>query len=493
MRKWLPLAAVCLGSFMLIVDTTVVTVALPEIGTGLDASLSSLQWVMNIYTLVLAALTLSAGSVGDLFGRRRVYLLSLALFAGASLLCALAPDPEVLVAARGLQGVGGAALFVTGMALLGTTYEGRDRGAAMGVWSAVIGVAAAAGPVLGGLLTQSMGWRAVFYVNLPISLVTMALTKVCFTESRQPGGARVDFPGIITFALACGALTYGLIRAGEGSWTSAFTLGLFALAILSAVLFVVVEQRHPSPMLDVSLMRDPSFLAIMLSTIASAWGFSSLVFTSLWLQSVVGLTPVEAGLALLPPAAATFAASTLTGKRLHDVSPRVTITAALVLIGVGCAVNGLLIDGGSSWPTALPGLLVLGAGVGVGMPATASAVFASVPPQQAGMGSGAMATFRQLGQALGVAVLGLVFAHVVRGDLNGEVDDPAAAENALSSGRSTTLDVLHDAGAHGLSSVYLASAGLALMAALGTAVFVRRGAQAVLPHAPAGKEAAEAH
>lgn len=492
MRKWLPLVAVCLGSFMLIVDTTVVTVALPEIGTGLDASLSSLQWVMNIYTLVLAALTLSAGSVGDLFGRRRVYLLSLAVFAGASLLCALSPGPEMLIAARGLQGVGGAAMFVTSMALLGTTYEGRDRGAAMGVWSAVVGVAAAVGPIFGGLLTQSMSWRAVFFVNIPISLVTMLLTKVCFTESRQPGGARVDFPGIITFALACGALTYGLIRAGEDSWTSVLTLGLFALAVLSAVLFVVVEQRRPSPMLDISLMRNASFLAIMLSTVASAWGFSSLVFTSLWLQSVVGLTPIKAGLALLPLAAATFAASTLTGKRLHDVSPRVTITAALILIGAGCAVNGFVIDGDSSWVAALPGLLVIGVGVGVGMPATGSAVFASVPPQRAGMGSGAMATFRQLGQALGVAVLGLVFADVVRADLDGRVDDPAAAENALTSGRSTTLEVLHDAGAHGLTSVYLASAGLALVAAVGTAVFVRRRPQPVPPHAPAGREAAGA-
>ncbi len=444
MRKWLPLVAVCLGSFMLIVDTTVVTVALPEIGTGLDASLSSLQWVMNIYTLVLAALTLSAGSVGDLLGRRKVYLLSLAVFAGSSLLCAVAPGAGVLIAARGLQGIGGAAMFVTSMALLGTTYEGKDRGVAMGVWSSVIGVAAAVGPVFGGLLTESMSWRAIFYVNIPICLVTMVLTKICFTESRQSANARIDFPGIITFAITSGTLTYGLIRAGEDGWTSGLTLGLFALALLGAVLFVLAERRHPSPMLDLSLMRDASFLAIMLSTIASAWGFSSLVFTSLWLQSVVGLTPIKAGLALLPLAAATFLASTLTGKCLHEVSPRVTITAALVLVGVGCAINGLVIDGDSSWTAALPGLLVIGAGVGVGMPATASAVFASVPPQRAGMGSGAMATFRQLGQALGVAVLGLVFAHVIREDLDGKVADAASAENTLTSGRPTTLGVLHE-------------------------------------------------
>ncbi|GAA3082090.1 hypothetical protein GCM10020000_80050 [Streptomyces olivoverticillatus] len=230
MRKWLPLAAVCLGSFMLIVDTTVVTVALPEIGTDLHASLSSLQWVMNVYTLVLAALTLSAGCVGDLLGRRKVYLLSLAVFGGSSLLCAVAPDLGLLIAARGLQGVGGAAMFVASMALLGTTYDGKDRGTAMGVWSAVIGAAAAVGPIFGGLLTQAMSWRAIFYVNIPISLLTILLTKACFEESRPLEGARVDLAGILTFALSCGSLTYALIRAGDDGWSSPSVLGLFALA-----------------------------------------------------------------------------------------------------------------------------------------------------------------------------------------------------------------------------------------------------------------------
>lgn len=491
MRKWLPLAAVCLGSFMLIVDTTVVTVALPEIGTDLHASLSSLQWVMNVYTLVLAALTLSAGCVGDLLGRRKVYLLSLAVFGGSSLLCAVAPDLGLLIAARGLQGVGGAAMFVASMALLGTTYDGKDRGTAMGVWSAVIGAAAAVGPIFGGLLTQAMSWRAIFYVNIPISLLTILLTKACFEESRPLEGARVDLAGILTFALSCGSLTYALIRAGDDGWSSPSVLGLFALAGLGVALFVVAEQRHPNPMLDLSLMRNASFLAVMLSTVASAWGFSSLVFTSLWLQSVVGLTPIKAGLALMPLAVTTFVTSTLSGKRLHDVSPRATITVALVLIGAGCAINGLVIDGNSSWVATVPGLIVIGAGVGIGVPATGVAVFASVPPQRAGMGSGAMATFRQLGQALGVAVLGVVFADVIRGDLSGKVDDPASAESALTSGRRTTLGVLHDAGAHGLTAVYLASAALALLTALGTAAFMRKRTEG--PPDAAAKEPTEAY
>ncbi|MER7770513.1 DHA2 family efflux MFS transporter permease subunit [Kitasatospora sp. NPDC096140] len=491
MRKWLPLVAVSLGSFMLIVDTTVVTIALPDIGTDLNASLSSLQWVMNIYTLVLAALTLSAGSVGDLLGQRKVYLLSLAIFGGSSLLCAVAPNLGLLITARGLQGVGGAAMFVTSMALLGTTYEGKDRGTAMGVWSAVIGAAAAVGPIFGGLLTQSMSWRAIFYVNIPISLVTILMTRAGFTESKKPKGARIDAPGLLSFALASGALTYALILAGEKGWTAPSVIGLLAVAALGVAFFVVAEQRHPNPMLDLALMRNGSFLAIMLSTVASAWGFASLVFTSLWLQSVVGLSPVKAGLALVPLAATTFVVSTLSGKRLHGVSSRVTITLSLVLIGVGCALNGLVVDGRSSWAAVLPGLVVIGSGVGIGVPATGAAVFAAVPPQRAGMGSGAMATFRQLGQALGVAVLGVVFVDTIRSYLHGRVDAPDAAEAALTSGQRTTLPVLHDAGAHGLTTVYFFAAGLALATAVLTVTLIRnRGTDA--PRVPA-REPAEAH
>ncbi|MEV5505676.1 MFS transporter [Streptomyces orinoci] len=434
MRKWWPLAAVCLGSFMLITDTTVVTVALPDMARDLNASLSGLQWVMNIYTLVLAALTLSAGSLGDLFGRRRVYLLSLCLFGAASLLCALAPGAGLLIAARGLQGVGGSAVFVTGMAVLGGMYQDRARATALGVWSAVVGAAAAAGPVLGGLLTQALGWQAVFYINVPLTVLTVVLTAVSVEEAGQRERASVDLPGILSFGLCSGALTFALIKAGADGWTAPATLVPAALSALALLVFLGVERRRARPMLDLALFRNGSFLAVMFGTITSAWAFACLVYTSLWLQSALRLGPIRAGLAMLPLAAATFVTSTLTGKRLHGTAPRLVLTVAFALTGAGCAVNGLLLQASSHWTALLPGLLLMGTGVGLGMPATTAAALAAVPVTRAGMASGALATFRQLGQALGVAVLGLFFA-----------------------GR---------AGAAGLSRVYLVTAGLVLLSAL---------------------------
>lgn len=481
MRKWWPLVAVCLGSFMLITDTTVVTVALPDMAEDLGASLSGLQWVMNIYTLVLAALTLSTGSFGDLFGRRRVYVIALALFGGASLVCALAPDPGLLIAARGVQGIGGSAMFVTGMAIVGGSYEGRARAGAIGVWSAVGGAAGATGPLLGGLLTQSLGWQAIFAVNVPLAAVTLVLTLRYVKESKQPERATVDLPGMLAFGIGSGALTFALIKAGDDGWTASTTLGLLALAALALIAFVAAELRAPHPMLDLALFRDASFLAVMFGTIATAWGFACLIYASLWLQSVAGLSPLKTGLAMIPLAATTFVTSMVSGKRLHRVSPRLAIATAFALIGIGCALNGLLVDGDSGWAALLPGLVLTGAGVGVGMPATGSAVLASVPVERVGMASGTMATFRQLGQALGVAVLGLLFTHTLRSSLTGRVADADAAVNALSSGRKTSVRVLQDAGADGLSAVYLVSAALALSAAVLAVALVRRPAPAPAP------------
>ncbi|MFI9722828.1 MFS transporter [Streptomyces sp. NPDC052396] len=446
MRKWWPLVAVCLGSFMLITDTTVVTVALPDMARDLGASLSGLQWVMNIYTLALAALTLGAGSLGDLFGRRRILLLALSLFGVASLLCALAPDPGLLIAARGLQGVGGSAVFVTGMAVLGGMYRERDRATAIGVWSAVVGAAAAAGPVLGGLLTQALGWQAIFFVNVPLTVLTAVLTALFIEDSERPGHPSVDLPGILSFGVCSGSLTFALIKAGEDGWTAPSAQAPSALAALALPVFITVERRRTRPMLDLTLFGDSSFLAVMFGTLASAWAFACLVFTSLWLQSALRLGPVRAGLAMVPLAVTVFAVSTLSGKRLHRVAPRSALTVACALTGAGCIVNALLLPGSSHWTALVPGLVLMGAGVGLGMPAGTAAVLAAVPAARAGMASGALATFRQLGQALGVAVLGLVFTHGLH---SAGFQDRRATAAAL-------------------SSVYWVTAGLVLLAAVFT-------------------------
>ncbi|GIJ44293.1 MFS transporter [Virgisporangium aliadipatigenens] len=415
MRKWWPLVAVCLGAFMLLVDVTIVTVALPDMAGDLKASFSELQWVMDVYALALAALLLGAGSLADLLGRRRVYVAGLLFFALASLACGLAPNAATLIAARAAQGLGGAAMFATTMALLNSTYRGRDRGMAFGVWGAVNGAAAAAGPILGGLLTEHLDWRAIFLVNLPVSVITVVLTLAVVAESRRADGARPDPWGMLFFTAAAGALTYGLIEAGDRGFTAGRTLLAFAVAACASVAFVVVENRRPQPMLDLALFRRPSFVAVMLAgALLMASAFAILAYTSVWLQQVLGLGPVRAGAALVPMAAAAFVSSGLSGRFLANVAPRLPIGVGLLLVAAGSAAQAVLDASSDAWAV-LPGLVVGGIGVGVSIPVLSSAVMASVPAERGGMAAGALNTFRQLGYALGVAVLGLVFRDGVEG------------------------------------------------------------------------------
>ncbi|MGI5335938.1 MFS transporter [Streptomyces sp. CA-181903] len=409
MRKWWPLVAVCLGTFVFLLDTTVLTVALPDIGNDLSAPLSALQWVVTIYPLVLAVSLLTVGASADRHGARAVYLAGLAVFGVASLACGLAPTTGVLIAARAVQGIGGAAMAVTTLALTGAVYRGPDLGRAMGVFGAVTGLAAATGPMVGGVLTQYLGWRAVFFLNIPLVAVTVALSlRVLAAVGRPDTGSRVDLPGTITFAVCAGSLTYALTRAGATGWSSPAVLGLLLLAALAFAAFVRVELRRATPLLDVRLFTRASFSAVMTCVIASTAAFAALVYTSLWLQSGLGLGPVRAGLALMPLALTSFVTSLLGGRRLHGKPPRVVLSAGLLLNGAGCALQaGLHAD--SSAASLAAGLAVTGIGVGLMGPVMGTAVLAAFPPERSGMAAGTMTTFRQLGQTLWVAAFGVLF------------------------------------------------------------------------------------
>jgi EmrB/QacA subfamily drug resistance transporter len=467
MRKWLPLVAVCLGTFMLLIDVTIVNVALPQLAGDLETPFSSLQWVVDGYALALAAVLLGAGSLADISGRKRLYLGGLAVFALASLACGLAPNADALVAARVVQGIGGAAMFATTIALLNIAYRGRDLGTAFGIWGAVSGAAAATGPIAGGLLTEHLSWRWIFFVNLPISLLAIGLTIAVVTDAA-PRPGRVDLPGVVTFTLAAASATYGFIRAGEASWSDSRTLLALAVAAVALVVFVAVERRAEHPMIDLALLRTPSFAGTLLGAgLLSVAAFAYLVYTSLWVQFVLGLSPVQAGLVFLPLSGAAFVTAAVAGRMLHGASPRWTIGGGLALIGVGALLQSGL-DASSTWRALLPGLFVAGIGAGVATPSLASAAMAAVPPQLGGMAAGAVNTLRQLGFAFGIALLGAAFS--ARAGFS--LDDPGVPDPA--------------AFASGLSAVNLAAGVTGLVGAAVVVATVRRAAPAgERPAAPA--------
>jgi len=345
MRKWWPLVAICAGACMLLVDVTIVNVALPDMARQLHTTFSDLQWVIDLYALVLGALVLTVGAVADRFGRRRLYLIGLALFAAASLTCGLAPNVGLLIAARGVQGVGAAAMFATTMALISNTYTGRERGMAFGIWGAVNGAASAVGPIIGGLLTANFGWRWIFLVNLPVSVVAVALTLKVVTESRDPHPRRIDVPGMVSFTVAAAALTYALIR---GAWASTETIVLIAVAAAGLAAFVVAERRSAAPMLDLELLRNPTFTAMLLAgALLSAAAWAGMTYQSLWLQSVLGLSAIKAGLVMLPAAAAAFLVSGQVGRFLHRTSPRWMVGTGLLVIGIGALVQAVIRENSS--------------------------------------------------------------------------------------------------------------------------------------------------
>ncbi|MGO4457131.1 MFS transporter [Streptomyces sp. M-16] len=480
MRKWLPLTAVCLGAFMLLVDVTIVTVALPDMAEDMNTGFAGLQWVMDVYALALAALLLGAGSLADRMGRRRVYLGGLAVFAAASLACGLATGPGALIAFRAVQGLGGAAMFATTMALLSSAYQGRDRGIAFGVWGAVNGAAAAAGPIVGGLLTEHFGWRWIFFINLPFCALAVYVTVKAVAESRNPRATGLDLPGMAAFTAGAGALTYALIRVGENGWTSAATLGLLGLAAVAFTAFVLVELRSAKPMLDLSLFRSPNFVAVMTGgMLLSGAAFSYLMYVSLWLQSAEGMGPVQAGLVLVPMSLAAFVVSAVAGRLLHAAPPRLTIAGGLLLIGAGALLQAWMTDAGDGWTALVPGLALTGIGVGMATPQLAAVAMASVAPARAGMAGGALNTSRQLGNALGIAVLGAVF-HA--GLVSGLGDRPRATADVLASGGAGRLlaeapDAAHwveAAFASGLRETFLASGVMGLAGALAVALLIRR-------------------
>jgi EmrB/QacA subfamily drug resistance transporter len=409
--KWWTLGAVCTATFMLLLDITVVNVALPDIARSLDASFTDLQWVVDAYALSLASFMLSAGSVGDLLGRRRIFVAGLAVFSVASLLCGLAGSPTVLNLARALQGLGGAAMFSMSLALIAQEFHGRDRGTAFGLWGATIGAAVAIGPVVGGILTDTFGWEYIFFVNLPIGAAAIFVALTRLGESRDPEGARIDWAGLVTFSAALFLLVFALVRGNAEGWTSTLILGFLIGSVVLLTAFVVVEQRQERPMLDLGLFRKPAFAGASVVAFAlSASMFAMFLYITLYIQNSLGYEPLDAGLRFIPLTLVSFFVAPISGQLSARIPVRFLLGTGLTLVGIGLLLmGGLTADSG--WTHLLAGFLIAGIGVGMANPVIASTAVGVVPPQRSGMGAGISNTFRQVGIATGIAGLGALFQH----------------------------------------------------------------------------------
>jgi EmrB/QacA subfamily drug resistance transporter len=412
-RRWLTLAVVCTATFMLLLDITIVNIALPDIRRDLGASFTELQWVIDAYALSLAALMLTAGSLADLVGRRRVFAVGLALFTVASLLCGLASTPLLLDLARALQGVGGAAMFATSLALIAQTFHGADRAVAFGIWGATVGAAVAIGPLVGGALTETLGWESIFFVNVPIGIAAIAIALRVLVESRDPHARGVDWAGVFSFSAALFLLVFALVRGNAEGWGSPLIVSMLAGAAVLLAVFLAVERGQERPMLDLKLFRKPAFAGASIAAFAlSASMFSMFLYLTLYLQNTLGMEPLEAGLRFLPITVVSFFAAAASGRLAAVVPFRVLFGAGLLLVGVGLLLmGGLTAD--SEWTALLPGFVAAGAGVGLVNPAIASTAVGVVPLERSGMGAGISNTFRQVGIATGIAGLGALFQHLL--------------------------------------------------------------------------------
>jgi EmrB/QacA subfamily drug resistance transporter len=409
-RKWWTLIAVSVATFMLLLDITVVNVALPSIREDLGASFTDLQWVVDAYALTLAALVLTAGSLADRLGRRRVFAAGLAIFSAASLLCALAPDPTFLNLARALQGVGGAVMFAVSLALVAQEFPaGRERGTAMGIYGATIGIAVAIGPLVGGALTDGLGWESIFYLNVPIGVAAIAATYLRLRESRDPNATRVDWAGVATFSGALFLLVLALVRGNDEGWGSTLILSLFAGSSILLAAFVAIERRVAEPMLPLGLFRRRAFTGVQLAAFAVSGSlFALFLYLTLYLQNYLGYSPFETGLRYLPITVASFIAAPIAGALLSRVPARLMMSASLAVAGLGLVLMSG-IETGDEWTTLLGGFLVAGAGVGFLNPVIADVAVSVVPKERSGMAAGINDTFRQVGVAVGIAALGAIF------------------------------------------------------------------------------------
>jgi EmrB/QacA subfamily drug resistance transporter len=434
-KQWWTLAAVSVGLFMIMLDNTVVNVALPSIRSSLGLSLSELEWVVAGYALTFAAFMLTGGKLADLFGRRLIFMTGLVVFTGASLACGLAPNGGFLIGARVVQGVGGAMMNPATLSIITATFPPRQRGTAIGIWAGVSAMALAIGPLVGGILTEHVNWNWIFFINVPIGIVGLISAPLLIAESRDNSREqRPDVPGLVTSAIGLFALTFAFIEANSYGWTSWQILGAFAVSAVALTAFVLLELRQRLPMLELSLFRNRTFsganVAMLFVGLAM---FGTFFYVSLYMQNVLGYSPVQAGASFLPMTVLIILIAPQAGRLSDRFGSRWLVGGGMTLLAIMLFYFSTLGANATFWAI-LPGLLIGGVGMGCTMTPTTAAAMSAVPVDKAGVGSAVLNSMRQVGGSLGIAVMGAIVA--------------SSVSSALASGSTPTeafLSGFHDA------------------------------------------------
>src|SRR5512133_2079590 len=413
-RKWWTLVAVSFGLFMIMLDNTIVNVALPTIQTSLHLQISELEWVVTGYALTFGAFMLTGGKLADLLGRRRVYVIGLLIFIASSLACGLADGAPMLIGARVVQGVGAALMNPATLSIIVATFPARQRGTAIGIWVGVSAMALAIGPLIGGILTEQINWSWIFFVNVPVGIAGIIVSRLFITETRDESEEqRLDLPGLISSAVGLFGLTYALIEGNNYGWSSARILAGFALAVVGLVIFVLLEHRQRVPMLDLSLFKNSTFSGANVTMLLVALAmFGVFFFNSLYLGQVLGYSPIQTGATFLPLTVLIVFVAPLAGRFSDTIGPRWLMGAGLVLLSASLLSFSTLGVDSSFWDI-VPGLILGGFGMSLAMTPTTAAAMGSVPVDKAGVGSAVLNSMRQVGGSLGIALMGAIVASSV--------------------------------------------------------------------------------
>lgn len=440
--KWAVLAVICFALFMILLDVTIVNIALPSIMKDFNVSLASIEWIMNIYVLIFAALLLTLGKLGDLFGRKKLFMIGLVIFTLASLGCSITPNFSGLLISRGIQAIGAACMLPATLSILNVEFSAGERGLALGAWGAVAGAANALGPIIGGALVDAASWRWIFVINLPIGIGALIAAWFIVRESTNEKSDRhIDIPGVLIITAALFCLTYALVEGQKYGWTSVTILALFTAALVGIIVFVFIELKKKNPLAQLRLFKNRSFTAGNIVGLVINFGMIGVIFLLvLYLQIVLKISALTAGLWLLPLALAVMVVAPLAGRLTDLIGGRWILFAGTLISALGFYLMSDL-SGVTSWTDLLIPLILSGAGIGAVMAPVTTVIMASTPVQESGMGAGILSTTRQIGAVMGLSVLGAVLQNQLVSNLTNAINQlstlPAAIRDQILAGISS--------------------------------------------------------